>query len=51
MTEDFQTQAEAQGQGCQSLINAAPRAAICPEKAPVTVEVLRQIIREELRAA
>jgi len=49
--EAFRAQAEAEGKGYQTLINAALRSAIQPDKAPVTVEVLRQIIREELRAA
>lgn len=49
--EAFRAQAEAEGKGYQMLINAALRSAIQPDKAPVTAEVLRQIIREELRAA
>jgi len=49
--EAFRAQAEAEGKGYQTLINTALRSAIQPDQAPVTAEVLRQIIREELRAA
>lgn len=49
--EAFRAQAEKEGQGYQILINSALRSAIQPDKAPVTVEVLRQIMREEMRAA
>jgi len=38
----------ARGEGYQTLINAALRTAIAPEAAPVTMEVLRQVLREEL---
>jgi uncharacterized protein (DUF4415 family) len=44
----FRTRAEREGKGYQTLINAALRAAIAPEAAPVTVEALRQVLREEL---
>ena len=49
--EAFRAQAEAQGCGYQSLINAALRNALHPGQAPVTEEALRKIIREELRVA
>ena len=49
--EAFRRQAEAEGKSCQTLVNETLRAALQPEKAPVTAEILRQIIREELRAA
>ena len=47
----FRQKAEAEGTGYQTLMNAALREAAMPEHAPVTVETLRQIIREELHAA
>lgn len=47
----FRKQAEAQGTGYQTLINAALRAAIQPGQAPVTEARLRKILREELKAA
>ncbi len=55
--EFFRAQAEEQGGGYQTLINAALRAAMAPAKAegkadkPVTAATLRKILREELRAA
>lgn len=49
--EAFRKQAEAQGIGYQTLINAALRAAIQPGRAPVTEARLRKILREELKAA
>jgi len=52
--ERFRAQAEAQGTGYQTLINAALRE-VCAagtrqrgDDRPVTVEVLRQVLREEL---
>ncbi len=45
----FRDRAEREGKGYQTLINTALRAAIAPDAAPVTVETLRQILREELR--
>lgn len=47
----FRSRAEATGKGYQTLINEALRAAITPENAPITVEALRKVLREELRAA
>lgn len=47
----FRQKAETQGTGYQTLMNAALRDAAMPEHAPVTIETLRQIIREELHAA
>jgi uncharacterized protein (DUF4415 family) len=44
----FRARAEHEGKGYQALINAALRAAIEPEAAPVTLEALRQVLREEL---
>jgi uncharacterized protein (DUF4415 family) len=49
--EAFRAKAAAQGKGYQTLINEVLRQALAPEAAPVTVESLRQVIREELRAA
>lgn len=47
---EFRARAEREGMGYQTLINAALRAVISPESAPVTVEALRQVLREELRS-
>jgi uncharacterized protein (DUF4415 family) len=44
----FRARAAREGRGYQTLINAALRAAIAPEAAPLTVEALRQVLREEL---
>jgi uncharacterized protein (DUF4415 family) len=46
----FRARAEREGKGYQTLINAALRAAMAPEAEPVTIEALRQVLREELRA-
>lgn len=46
--EAFRARAEADGKGYQTLINEALRVAIHPESAPITLEALRQVIREEL---
>ena len=47
----FRERAEAGGHGYQTLINEALRSAIRPESAPLTVDALRRILREELRVA
>jgi uncharacterized protein (DUF4415 family) len=47
----FRARAEAEGKGFQTLINAALRASLDPESAPVTAAQLRQILRDELHAA
>jgi uncharacterized protein (DUF4415 family) len=44
----FRARAGREGKGYQTLINAALRAALAPEAAPVTIETLRQVLREEL---
>jgi len=44
--EAFRARADAAGQGYQTMINAALRAAIDPETAPVTVGVLRAVLNE-----
>lgn len=49
--ESFRIHAEAQGRGYQTLINEALRAAMAPDKAPLSVETLRRVLREELQAA
>ena len=46
----FRARAEQEGMGYQTLINAALRAAVAPEQAPVTLEGLRRVLREELKA-
>jgi uncharacterized protein (DUF4415 family) len=47
----FKSRAEQEGEGYQTLMNAALRTAIQPEGMPVTVEMLRRVLREELRVA
>lgn len=53
--EHFRAQAEAQGTGYQTLINALLRKALAgptkarPEGKPLTVAALRRVLREELR--
>lgn len=47
----FRAKAAAQGKGYQTLINEALRQAALSDAAPVTLESLRQVIREELHAA
>ncbi len=47
----FKSRAEQEGEGYQTLMNTALRTAIQPEGMPVTVEMLRRVLREELRAA
>ena len=55
--EHFRTQAEAQGVGYQTLINALLRKALAagskakPEGKPLTVATLRRVLREELQAS
>lgn len=44
----FRERAEREGKGYQTLINSTLRAAVAPESAPVTLESLRRILREEL---
>jgi uncharacterized protein (DUF4415 family) len=48
----FRARAATQGKGYQTLINDALRLAVQADAAvPVTLETLRQVIREELRVA
>ena len=47
----FRARADAEGKGYQTLINEALRAILAPGAAPVTVDALRQVLREELRVA
>jgi len=49
--EAFRLQATSQGKGYQTLINEALRHTIMPETGAITIESLRQVLREELRAA
>ena len=44
--EAFRARADAAGQGYQTMINAALRAAIDPEAAPFTVSTLRAVLME-----
>lgn len=47
----FKQRAEATGKGYQTLINEALSTALLASNAPVTVNTLRQVLREELHAA
>lgn len=47
----FRKKAEKEGLGYQTLINAALRKVLAPESAPLTAEMLRRVLREELRTA
>lgn len=47
----FKQRGEALGKGYQTLINEALSAALLAGNAPVTVNTLRQVLREELHAA
>ncbi len=55
--EHFRAQAEAEGVGYQTLINALLRKAVVgakkssPEEKPLTVATLRRVLREELQAS
>ena len=54
--EFFRAKAEANGTGYQTMINTALRAAVAQvsekeREEPLTVEKLRQVLREELHAA
>jgi uncharacterized protein (DUF4415 family) len=55
--EYFRAKAEAQGAGYQTMINAALREALAATKGkakddrPITVEVLRRVLREVLHAS
>ena len=47
----FKAQSEKTGKGYQTLINEALRQLVQSDATPVTLESLRQVIREELHAA
>ncbi len=47
----FRARSKASGQGYQTLINSALRAAIDPESAPVTVKALRAVLDERFALA
>ncbi|MDP1524399.1 MAG: BrnA antitoxin family protein [Rhodocyclaceae bacterium] len=49
--EAFRQRAASEGKGYQTLINDTLRQAITPGAAPVTVDALRRVLREELHAA
>jgi uncharacterized protein (DUF4415 family) len=49
--EAFRAKAEAAGSGYQTLINRALRAALADDDRPVTVKIMREIVREELAHA
>jgi uncharacterized protein (DUF4415 family) len=47
----FRERATQSGRGYQTLINEALRQSLFPESAPLTAELLRKILHEELQAA
>lgn len=47
----YKQRGEAMGKGYQTLINEALSAALVRGDAPVTINTLRQVLREELHAA
>jgi uncharacterized protein (DUF4415 family) len=49
--EAFRARGDASGQGYQTLINAALRAAIDPDSAPVTLKALRAVLDERFALA
>ena len=49
--EAFRAKAEAAGRGYQTLINEALRAALAENDRPLTANVMREIVREELAHA
>jgi len=49
--EAFRRRAEQEGKGYQTLINDALTGSLAQNNAPVTVDTLRQVLREELHAA
>ena len=49
--EAFRLRAAREGKGYQTLINDALAASLAQNNAPVTIGVLRKILREELHAA
>ena len=48
--EAFRERAAQCGKGYQTLINETLRASLSPESAPLTVALLRQVLREERQA-
>lgn len=48
---EFKGRASQSGKGYQTLINEALRHSISPDSAPITIEVLRKILHEELHVA
>lgn len=47
----FRARARAEGKDYQTLMSAALRQSLMPENAPVTLEELRRVLREELHPA
>ncbi|MFM8442997.1 MAG: BrnA antitoxin family protein [Methylococcus sp.] len=47
--DSFRERATRAGKGYQTLINEALRASLTPEATPLTEEVLRRVLHEELR--
>lgn len=48
--QEFRKQAEKSGKGYQTLINEALKTALGKKEKPLTAEMLRKIVREELAA-
>ena len=48
---EFRERAKKSGKGYQTLINEALRSSLSPEAMPLTVEMLRKVLHEELHAA
>jgi uncharacterized protein (DUF4415 family) len=48
---EFRERATKSGKGYQTLINEALRSSLSPEAMPLTVEMLRKVLHEELHAA
>ena len=46
----FRERASQNGKGYQTLINNALRASLSPESVPLTVEMLRKVLHDELHA-
>lgn len=50
MVQEFKRQAERTGKGYQTLINEALKAHLGKKEKPLTADVVRRIVREELAA-
>ncbi|MDR3214596.1 MAG: BrnA antitoxin family protein [Azoarcus sp.] len=48
--DTFRERAQNAGKGYQTLINETLKNALAPDSAPVTADILRRVLREELQA-